>query len=777
MRRIHDSSGESPAAASGKEQVENPDEPKTTTSVDNLQAGPQLYDPGSYKAGPVGCLWAHASRLNMLQIHKVLLLPDEKRMMDRTGLGSRSSQYLAWRRSLLHSGAFFFAGIVVFDVLVLLYTLSGRGAEAQFLEQLDDRYNQHFEKLLWFVRLNTIGLLASSAVSVVLAVVASLTWQTLARSAPAVRGSFLCSYLPPFLLLLLIPFRSGVNFEGIQRQVCDDIVSGAVNTTGSAQAVAQWPAPGDGSFARLLKERGEIRLPSDFCNGDPRRWGTVVTESINASGLLRDTGGSCPQVDIGGADGECPEACSNCTGICRPHLLPLTMVASAIGESLDDVDGALGGLWSQCFHCVQRSQGLQCLQRCPAVSRQLLQQSMQKRGIPDPNNICVDPGKLNDFELLVRLGMQRSYWEALLGSLFAVLSLAQLMPLALSLLMGAAKGSGIAKSVVPYSRLPYIVSACAAVFTFPFALQLAIIVQTTIGDWLTLVGVLLLLAAIVLSMKPDKMQATSHSQLESRQFILSSISKLCIVASLIIFAAAAYRSDLSKTAFEFRVRCDKGLCMTGDRLELARDQVLWNLFRALFTFLGKSMVSTVFFADSVVSLMHLFYDKESNDPINVQCARAVLVQDIHGMFGKKVSQGVQPDIEHQHGELRRETQHEDAMDGAHAVIPLSALVMVHRMLANAGNKSDVAAAASDGDDVDARADYRSLAANVARIVESTEASVREMREMILLQVDARRGAGEAGRADAVPCSERLATMLRLAWNSLRTARSRTVDSE
>lgn len=54
--------------------------------------------------------------------------------------------------------------------------------------------------------------------------------------------------------------------------------------------------------------------------------------------------------------------------------------------------------------------------------------------------------------------------------------------------------------------------------------------------------------------------------------------------------------------------------------------------RLLANFLGKSLVSTVFFADSVVSLMHFFHYSELRDSPKRQQDRSELVTEIHTMY-------------------------------------------------------------------------------------------------------------------------------------------------
>merc|ERR1719210_2035456 len=110
-----------------------------------------------------------------------------------------------------------------------------------------------------------------------------------------------------------------------------------------------------------------------------------------------------------------------------------------------------------------------------------------------------------DFELLVHIATQTAYWSMALGGVYAFLAFITLLPLAFSLMLGAAKGASIAKSLVPYSRVPTILSSSACVFTFSFVLMIMIMIQLIAGTFLTLIGVILILISFVLSMKPGSL--------------------------------------------------------------------------------------------------------------------------------------------------------------------------------------------------------------------------------------------------------------------------------
>jgi len=289
----------------------------------------------------------------------------------------------------------------------------------------------------------------------------------------------------------------------------------------------------------------------------------------------------------------------------------------------------LGGIAESCTHCVSKNALLQCPFRCPAVSAALDKQAVLGV-IPSPGVACVRPEEFRDFEVLLQLGVQTAHWKTLLGTLYGAASLAMLLPLAFSLMYGASKGAAIAKSFIPYSRVPTVVSMGAAVFTFPFVTMFSILLQNMLGNWLTLIGILFILVAFVAAMKPGSLKAERTAELKQRQAWLSRIKMGCLTVALLLFFIVAFTSDLAQACWELLK--DQQLELSNDDLDALRSQVTWMLVSGICSVFGKSLISTAFFTDSVVTLMWYFHKGEDEDPFSVQCAQTKLVEDLTSLY-------------------------------------------------------------------------------------------------------------------------------------------------
>lgn len=394
---------------------------------------------------------------------------------------------------------------------------------------------------------------------------------------------------------------------------------------------------------------------------------------------------------------------------------------------------------------------------------------------PDRSRVCIKPEDLESFTLLLELGTKTSYWKMLLGAFYAAMSLAQLLPLTFSLLFGATKGAGISKTVMPSSRVPDVISSAAAVFTFPFIFQLAVLIQNTVGSIWTLIGIFLMLIGIFTKMNPRLMRAYAEPEIgddgnptdedmersklkvslkskrsdqyvaeqpdgqllaigdenartkfdvvydaDRKVFSLKGVAKVgpslltgdgeqikfmketllskihlktqCDgqyvvendAAQVIIshpdvdtvskleveFHESSHLEDFKRTKKRLekatKVTLALALVMFGvsvitngtlqamyrllekqdiqfsneDKKDLGQ-QFVWTVVRMVCTVLGKSLVSTVFFADGIVDIMHRFHWGEDNDDLEVQCDRMRLVQDLHTLFPHRKVQSVQ----------------------------------------------------------------------------------------------------------------------------------------
>eukprot|EP00929_Paragymnodinium_shiwhaense_P069894 TRINITY_DN35323_c0_g1_i1.p1 TRINITY_DN35323_c0_g1~~TRINITY_DN35323_c0_g1_i1.p1 ORF type:complete len:732 (+),score=123.87 TRINITY_DN35323_c0_g1_i1:367-2562(+) len=565
----------------------------------------------------------------------------------------RCAQYVAWRRSLLHFGALFYTFIVVLQLWLFILDITGENPSV-LLNQIHERYHQYFDRMLLYQYLMSIAFLGSSVFAVVFAAMAAFSWNWPVRSRRMVQLSFIFSYVPPFVVLLFMPVRHSVDFIGIQQQFCRDLMgrpdanadwnATQLNNTGPTDL---WPGRA-GELAQLLLTSYGIRLRDDFCDQEPTTWPPLVMQALDDRGVLLRKDGTCPALDYNLATMQvaatvvtaqaapatgiptgdhCSGHCANCSTVCAPHLARHGMALALYGtDVLDSMN--LVGISSRCKHCFSMQNSLQCLQ-CREVRDALTRAAyVSQKTFDGPG--CLAPEDLKDFELLATLAAQTAYWKALLGFAYAMYSFAQVAPYSFALLLGASKGSSIAKSVIPHSRIPEIIGSSAAVFTFPFIVMLAIVFQSISGNTLTLLGMLSLLTALILKMKPSRMAALNHEALQKQSHRMGQACMFAIFLAASFFMAALFTSDLATAVYDlFKFR---GYAMSESTKSAIQRNVALIGVQTVCNFFGKSLISTVFFADSVVGIMVKFHYSEAKDAVKVQIARAQLVMDLRAFF-------------------------------------------------------------------------------------------------------------------------------------------------
>jgi len=213
------------------------------------------------------------------------------------------------------------------------------------------------------------------------------------------------------------------------------------------------------------------------------------------------------------------------------------------------------------------------------------------------------------------------------------MSLGRLLPLTFSLLFGAAKGASISKSAIPYSRVPDVLGTSAAVFTFPFIFQIAILVQNIAGNLWTLFGICFMLCAIFTKMNPQLMGADTFEEFAKDKQHRKLLASATLCLALILFAVAV----LSNGTLDAMLRLmeQQGFELSEEDKKALGKQFSWYVVRMGFVLLGQSLVSAVFFADGVMDITHRFHHGEENDEISIKQARLRLTNDLHTLFHQK----------------------------------------------------------------------------------------------------------------------------------------------
>merc|ERR1712151_21229 len=113
--------------------------------------------------------------------------------------------------------------------------------------------------------------------------------------------------------------------------------------------------------------------------------------------------------------------------------------------------GSLPGA-KRCIHCFSTSPTLRCAWRGHGVRLAVSLKSFLALDRPLAP-VCVSREAAGELRLWGEVVMQRAYWEMMLGGAYAARSLKWLLPITVSLMMGAAYGTRIARSVIPFSRI------------------------------------------------------------------------------------------------------------------------------------------------------------------------------------------------------------------------------------------------------------------------------------------------------------------------------------
>merc|ERR1719464_1233366 len=145
----------------------------------------------------------------------------------------------------------------------------------------------------------------------------------------------------------------------------------------------------------------------------------------------------------------------------------------------------------------------------------------------------------------------------MLGTAYAVRSLRWLLPLAMSGLLGASYGCRIAKSTIPFSRIPALLNFAAVVFSLPFVFTVAVMVQNVFGGILTLLGILSTIIFIVASLRPSRLKAETHDDLRESRSKCDRVMYAALLAAVLCFASSLLTDNL--TVAWFRLLHAKGL--------------------------------------------------------------------------------------------------------------------------------------------------------------------------------------------------------------------------
>jgi len=244
--------------------------------------------------------------------------------------------------------------------------------------------------------------------------------------------------------------------------------------------------------------------------------------------------------------------------------------------------------------------------------------------------MCVDTEQLAPIKALLYIAAATRPFQTLLGIRFALRALGLLLPMNFAMMLGAFKGACVAKTMVPYSRVPGLVLVCAVVFSLPHLATIVILVKSIIGDGMILVAVLMFLCANMVYLPigsfmrfftekdiignglldPDTHDKATET-MERRQ-------RAALVFNLLVGFFLVIWIFWSAPLKEFM---QMGFAEVDIEKEI-RENVLTVDFLKLFTLsglnvvckmLGISKIATIFFCDATLSAILLMDESDQSD--------------------------------------------------------------------------------------------------------------------------------------------------------------------
>lgn len=647
---------------------------KVSPSIDdlsevlNIQSGlPNDFPDGWAQRNDVAVLLL--KRLFTTRISSIRLLTDEQDtvMGEKSKLKvtilPRAAQVLAWRRTCLRTGAFFYLLMTCTDISGFLTNLIA-GYKSLYGGSLPERYQKHFIGVLMLQYVFQAGVLVGNLCSVWYAAKAAVGWWSFRHSKTKVAMAFLFSYAPNFLLLLILPWNSAVNFVGVQQQICRDII----DPPEGISMLPLWPsALENNTFAQQLWMSYQIDIPDNFCDGEPTKYTDELTKLLEEAGRI-EVDGTCPAVknfikkSLGGEIGSlknCPPKCTDCVeGPCMSHLMGLSSMAGMFGPSAL-TNPSLPKVQRDCAYCIQPSNhdgknGFGCADTCPAVFTAVLakvpassaamaevkkQQGDKVQSLHDIVTLlpqCARPEDMRSLSMLSRLILATQQWKILLGAKYGGESILKLLPLSFSIMLGSWKAAGISKSIVPYSRMPGFASGASVLFTVPFIIQIVVVIQNVMGTVLSLLAFICLLAAILINF-PMRIpmlklvgiiEPLNHDDafFETRQ--IKRIRMISALSGIILLVVYMTTNELFQVGAELAK--ETGYEVPAEDKARVREMIIQSSINFAAATLGKALISTVFFVDCCLLMMHIFDRKDSE---KVEAARDILMQHVHGLFG------------------------------------------------------------------------------------------------------------------------------------------------
>jgi len=268
-------------------------------------------------------------------------------------------------------------------------------------------------------------------------------------------------------------------------------------------------------------------------------------------------------------------------------------------------------------------------------------------------NSCVRMEEVEILELLFLCGGAREPWQLLLGARAAIKALSVLLPTAFALMSGTIRGAIVAKLVIPYSRIPALILACAVGYSLPHFLLLIILLKNFIGDLTLLPAVLAFVFSMVVFLPWQRLAARAqvfgaedltnpltHEEAQASIGIRQKLQMCLTIICVVFFAVwlAQWANFLLSVAATGLFNID-----TDDVRGLLRSASFWRALSvagltAVCNFYGVAKIAGVCFADAV--LFNLLLVDEANVDAGAQSAE--FLTGARNSRGSSVTQASNP---------------------------------------------------------------------------------------------------------------------------------------
>jgi hypothetical protein len=240
------------------------------------------------------------------------------------------------------------------------------------------------------------------------------------------------------------------------------------------------------------------------------------------------------------------------------------------------------------------------------------------------DGLALGQGQVENVKYVLRLVFAERTWEIFFGLYYISKSrLLTLFPTVFGLMFGVIKGVRVARTIVPYSRIPGLLLLCAIGFTSPFLIVLFVSVNAILGNIWMLIGLLFFMAALISVNIPWEifgikftdnwtlMTPASHESVARGIASQGKVRKALYVLAGIFIVFGLLLSDIVRTKLEWQ---------SESLVELLQDQAFWyEIFFVLKVFVSDYFITAwtirsltqVVFTDWVLCLVLLIDGDEA----------------------------------------------------------------------------------------------------------------------------------------------------------------------